>query len=1226
MSHDEKERDAALVRDKHNTARYFTETRHVAWVLLVATLVAGLYGYMRMPKRKDPQFQVRLCLVTCLWPGASADRVEQLVTRKLEQKISENSNVEKIESISRSSVSIVYITLKDNVKNRAQEFDDLKLRLDAVHDLPEGAGPIVFHKDFGDTAALMLTVASPKVNGIELDLRARSLERAIRAVRKDAGPGNRATVVVNFPPTLSTVTLRRAAETAAHFLVEQGDGDDVRVIGGPGFLGIDLRPNPKVDDAALIRRMFEFVAQRLRLSELHPDIWVPFVVRDPATSLARMSENPGDRYSYRELDDFTEQIQRYLQAAPLVSKVTRAGVLPEEIRLEYSQERLAANGIQQSRLSQLLATRNITMPGGVVEIGDKNISIDPSGQLKNEHEIGDMIVGQSPQGAPLYLRDLVEITRDYQSPARFLNYYLSKRPSDGALVRNRAITLAVQMRPGEQIADFGVAVDKQLATVRQLLPDDLIVRRTSDQPLQVTEAVDLFMNSLYEAIGLVLIVTLIGFWEWRTAMLMALAIPITLAMTFAFMNLAGIDIQQISIASLILALGLLIDDPVVAADAIKRSMALGWKPLIAAWLGPTKLATAILFATITNIAAYLPLLVLTGDTGSFVYSLPIVLTLSLVASRIVSMTFIPLLGSVLLRPPKHPEPPPSVRRRRGFARFYSSLVLAAMANRKLAAFLAVVALGGGVMVTMLIRPSFFPKDNQYLSYVDVWLPEDSTLSATRDKVAQVSSIIERVAADFGSKHPDRHGKPRPILASLTEFVGGGGPRFWLSVFPEQSQLNYAQVIIQVVDKDDTPELAPELQRELSRQIAGALVDVRELETGKPIGIPVSVRLSGEDGEQLRRYADNVKQVFRDTPNIERVRDDWGSQTFSVKLAVDPDRANMAGVTNLDVAVSSAIAMNGHTVSVLREGDKQIPIIARLRVEERAQLTDIKNLYVTSLEGPAKVPLGSVSRISYGLETEKIRRRNQFRTITVAGFPVAGVLPSEVVKVAKGRIDALAAKLPPGYSLEWGGEFEEQNQSFADLVIVLVISTVAIFLALLIQFKNAVKPLIVFMTLPFGAVGALVSLVIADAPFSFMAFLGVVSLMGVIVSHVIVLFDFIEEMQELGEPLADALVDAGVVRLRPVLITVGATVLGLIPLAIHGGPLWQPLCFAQIGGLCVATFLTLLLVPVFYSIAVRDLGWIRWVPKAAPAKGGGRFTRTMVAMDVVESADRTNRGM
>ena len=514
-------------------------------------------------------------------------------------------------------------------------------------------------------------------------------------------------------------------------------------------------------------------------------------------------------------------------------------------------------------------------------------------------------------------------------------------------------------------------------------------------------------------------------------------------------------------------------------------------------------------------------------------------------------------------------------------------------HRKLVAVGAAALLVLGFGIARQVRSAFFPKDQQYLSYVDVWLPEDATLASTREKAREVAEVIEKACDDFGRDHAGKGHKPRQILQSVTEFIGGGGPRFWFSVSPEQQQLNYAQLVVQVVDKEDTAELVALLQRELARRIAGARVDVRELETAKSVGIPVAVRISGEDIGQLRQIADRVSEVLRKVPTLERVRDDWGSETFTVKLAVDPDRANLAGVTNLDVALSSAMAMNGRTVSLLREGDRQIPIVARLRVEERAQLSDIENMYVSSQQGPQKVPLGTVSRISYSLETEKIRRRNQFRTITVAGFPVQGVLPSEVVRAIESDIAAIARSAPPGYNLEWGGEREEQTKSFKQLMVVLGISIFSIFLALVIQFKNAIKPLVVFAALPFGAAGALVSLVLLNAPFGFMAFLGVISLMGVIVSHVIVLFDFIEERHSLGEPLHEALIDAGIVRLRPVLITIGATVLGLFPLALHGGPLWQPLCYAQIGGLCIATFVTLILVPVLYTIVVEDLHWIQW---------------------------------
>jgi multidrug efflux pump subunit AcrB len=1184
----ERARDQALVGHKRNTARFFTENRHVAWVALVATIAWGAYGYARMAKAKDPTIEVRIAVASCTWPGAEAEKVEQLVTRKIEQKLAENASVEKIESISRTSVSIVYVTLKEDVADRAKEWDNIQGRLDAIHDLPQGAGPIQFQRDFGDTATLMLTVASPPVSELELQLRAAAVEKAITAVRAGAkgGAPGRATLVISFPSDINTHVMQRVGDRVLRYFDALPGTSDARLIENPGFTGIDVATT--LDDPTLLARLVEFADSELRVSELHPDVWMPTVVRDAKDAQARLASVAGNRYSYHQLDQATDQIQRYLQRVPIVSKVTRTGVLPEQIHLEYSQERLASYGLQPSLLGQAIGARNITAPGGKLEVAGKNVSIDPSGELANEQQIGDIAITTSAAGAPVYLRDLVDISRDYESPARFVNYLMT-RDARGQLVRSRAITLAVNMRRGEQIADFATAVDAELAAVKRLLPDELILRRTSDQPLQVRENVDLFMKSLYEAIALVVVVALIGFWEWRTALLLALCIPITLAMTFGLMQAFGVDIQQISIASLIIALGLLIDDPVVASDAIKNSLAAGWKARIAAWLGPTKLATAIMFATITNVAAYLPFLTLPGDVGTFIHSLPVVLSLSLIASRIVSMTFVPLLGSWLLRAPRRPAPSSEERRRRGFGRVYTRVVGWAIDHRLVVFGLSIALVVGAGVYGKRVKSAFFPKDLSYLSYVDIWLPEDATLGATKNKAIEVERVIQDGVAAWSKAH----GRGASVLESITEFDGGGGPRFWFSVSPELQQLNYAQLVVQVSDKEDTRFLVPYLQARVGKLVAGARVDVRELETGKPVGIPVSIRISGEDIPTLRAIAERAKAILRATPGAARVRDDWGADTFAVKLEVDPDRANLANVTNLDVAQSSAAAMTGATVGRLREGDHELAIVSRLRPEERAQISDIENLYVTAQNSTQKVPLGQVSRITYSLQTEKIRRRNQFRTITISAFPAAGLLPSQVVKAAQPGLDELRRSLPGDYRFEVGGEAEEQTKSFHSMAIVFGLLLAAIYLALVVQFRNAIKPLVVFAALPYGAAAAVVGLVVMDAPLSFMALLGIISLMGVIVSHVIVLFDFIEEMHERGEPMREALLDAGLARLRPVLITVVATVLGLVPLAMHGGPLWQPLCYAQIAGLSFATVVTLLLVPVLYTIVIQDLKLIDW---------------------------------
>lgn len=1189
--------DQEMIAKTRNTARFFTENTHISWVLLVFTLLWGAYAYLTMPKRKDPEIPVRVAAAILSWPGATAENVEERVTRPVEKKLAENSKIERIESTTRSGVAVVTILLDQSVKETGKEFDDIWLKLSAMGGLPDGAS-MEFMKDFGDTSALMLTVASPRSSPVEIQLRAQKVEQAIRDVRKDRGAGPRAALVGCFPFTLDDRELAVVARGLASWAESRG-AEDVRVFTGPGFLGIDAKT--AANDEKILGNAREYITERLRTSELHPDVWPLVVVRDPADTEARLTAVAGEKYSYRDLDTYSERLEKALQGVPEVAGVRRSGVVGDVIYLDYSQEKLASYGISPAQIQDVLAARNITSRGGAVEVQGKTILIAPDGELRAEQEIGGIVVTRSESGAPVYLRDVVTISRAYDSP-RYVSYSTWKDAA-GKWNRTRAVTLSLTMKSGLQIADFGAAVDERLAETRTLLPEDLVMQRVSDQPLQVEENVGLFMSSLYEAIILVVLVAFVGFWEWRSALLMALSIPITLAMTFGMMRLIGWDIQQISIGSLIIALGLLVDDPVVAGDAIKRDIGKGLPRRIAAWLAPTKLATAILFATITNIVAYVPFLTLTGDSGRFIQSLPVVLTASLVASRLVSMTFVPLLGMYLLRAPKELEPGIEERRKKGFARFYARVVESCVRHRWLALGLALGLFCAGVAGVRGLPQNFFPKDLMYIAYVDVWLPEDAPVSATRAKAFEVEDVIRDVATPHD-------------LQSITTFVGGGGPRFWFSISPEQRQSNYAQVILRMKDKHQTAHVVGPLQEALSARIAGARVDVREIESGPAVGIPVSIRVGGEDPAVLRSLAGKLEDILRRQPKAERIRDTWGNDNFTVQLKVDSDRASAAGVSNRDVADSAASALNGARVGVLQEGEHQLPIVARLRATERQRLSDVGNLYVYASKDPGtKVPLRQISELDFGGATAKILRRNHVRTITVGAFPVASALPSEILAAIQPDLRKLEAELPPGYTLEIGGEQHEQEKSFKELSIVLLISVLSIFTALVFQFRNAAKPFVVFAAIPFGAIAALISLRLAGSAFGFMAFLGIISLIGVIVSHVIVLFDFIEEKHEEGAPFVDALIEAGILRLRPVLVTVGATVLGLVPLAMHGGPLWEPLCWVQIGGLTFATVVTLVIVPVFYAIFVLDLKLVKWNDGVRP-----HATRDVSARDVAASPE------
>ncbi len=1212
--------DSEILAHTHNTARFFAESRQVALVLLLATFVWGWYGYNKMPKRKDPDIPVRVAVASTTWPGASAQDVEQLLTRPIEQTMAQNAFIKPpapsdygIKSISFPGLSLVYVQLDDSVKDTKKQFSDINLKLDALNaKLPKGAGPIQFNSDFGDTAALMLTVASPKASEVEIALRALAVRKKIEAVRASlprSAPQPRVSIIVCLPSSISLDQVRANFRYVSDHAVAEGLLNDVHTLEGPGFIGVDA--SSKLNDDELRSQAKNFVNDRLHMSEIHPDAWLVAFVRDPADTEKRLAEIAGDKYSYKELDDFTDLIARTLQGAPQVAKVDRKGVLPEQIFLDYSQQRLAEYGVQPSNLKDILGARNITLPAGQLEVGPKNILIEPSGKFTTADEIGDVIIGTAATAShsPVYLRDLVDISRGYQRPPVYLNYF-SHNDAKGNWYRSRGITVAVQMKTGEQIAEFGKEVDKKLESVKEYLPEDLIIARTSDQPLQVEENIDLFMEALYEAIALVVLVSLIGFWEWRSALLMALSIPITLAMTFGMMYLLGIDIQQVSVATLIIALGLLVDDPVVAGDAIKRSLADGHERVDAAWLGPTKLATAILYATITNIVAYLPFLLLTGTTGEFLYSLPIVMTCSLVASRLVSMTFLPLLGYYILRPEKKPVEPIEVRRSKGFYGWYARVARYSIEHRWAFFVGSIVFLAIGVLIFAQLRLMFFPEDVQYWSYIDVWLPNDANLQTTNETSQSIEQLIRLEADRYGKEHPNKDGTPRQILRYVTTFVGGGGPRFWFSASPQLQQLNYAQVLIELNDKDLTPIFVPRLQRVLKAAVPGARVDVRQLLTN-PIDYPIEIRLSStadvmaaeeeKDNRTLRRLAAQVENILKSTPNADRVRNEWAEESTQMRLIIDPDRANLAGITNLDVANSSTSAMSGTTVASLQDGDRQIAVVARLRMEERAQLSDVQSLYVYSSQTNTKIPLVQISEIQHDLDTGRIVRLEQFRTINVRGFPAYGALSSQVIKAAMPKLREFEKNLPAGYRMQIGGEYDKTKTGFRDLGGVMLISIFAIFLALVFQFKNAIKPLLVLAAAPYGMVGAFAALWIMHTPFGFMAFLGIASLVGVIVSHSIVLFDFIEERHQEGDDFHNALIDAGILRLRAVLITVFATVLALAPLAMHGGPLWQPLCYAQIGGLLIATVVTKLQVPVMYAIFVEDLKILKWETKAPPEK-------------------------
>jgi multidrug efflux pump subunit AcrB len=499
------------LKNKNNLARFFIEQRHVAWVSLALALVWGIYGLQKMPQRKDPDIPVRQAMIIVPWQGTSAEQIEQLVTKKIEQGIALNQWVTEIKSSSRTGSAMVQFELAEKGKyDRDKELDDVKIRLDAIHDLPQSAGPILYIKDFGDTAALMLTVASPPADARQVVWVSRLVETGIRQVRSDllVQSQTRKSIVVVYPKSIDSAEVQRTLSWAALQLVTQHVGSDARAFSGAGFAGIDLATSVSESDlAALIQKL---IRDNLQIDEFHPDAWKPAIIGDPATTERALKAVAGDKYTYRDLDDFADTIQRSLKTLPIVSKVERSGVLNENVFLNFSQERLAQYKVKPADLSKLLLARNLPDSGQTLNAQGRTITINTSGEFKNPDDLRHVIIGASPNGIPLYLRDLVDIDRGYDSPPSFLNTY-TRRDENGTWITTRAITVSVQMRKGEQINVFGKLIDENLRNVKTSLPADLVLARTSDQPLQVHDSIELFSHSLLEALVLVVIVALVGF-------------------------------------------------------------------------------------------------------------------------------------------------------------------------------------------------------------------------------------------------------------------------------------------------------------------------------------------------------------------------------------------------------------------------------------------------------------------------------------------------------------------------------------------------------------------------------------------------------------------------------------------------------------------------------------------------------------------------------------------
>jgi len=1161
-------------------AQFCVEHREVSWLALIAVLVCGGMAYTKLGQQEDPTIPQRTAMLVTAFPGATASKVEELVSKPIERKISELKSIEEIKTTSRPGISTM--TIKQIPAPTAtidQEWDKVRAKIQEVQ-LPEGTRTPWLNTDFGNTITLVFGLVSPPITDAECVARANLLRERLAELRRGEPSTNHAAVAA-FLPSMdenSIEVLRGRFEVAVR---ASGLAKEVRTTQGHSFILVDLETSACRAD--LQRLIAEFTRRFFGTDrELwHPDFAQPILLMGDEDPLPQLRATAPPRYSYRTLELLARDFEDELKQVTSVGKVTKVAIVQEAVYLLFSDANLAGYGLSPEMVKDSIAARNAVIPGGTMRTEGRNFPVQLSGEYKTEKDMLGTVVGMGKGGAPVYLRDIFDVRRMYESPIPYKVDVLGRTGKDGSLDTRRSVMVAVEMRDGEIIRYFNRDVRKVVEAMKARIPEGLEFRVLSDQPTAVEHRIHHFVRCFVEAVVIVIIVGLF-LMDWRSALVLATAVPLTVAMTLVGMQMLHIPLQQISIAALIIALGMLVDVPVVASDGINRELHLGEPRLRAAWLGPLHLRHPMVFGTLINIFAFLPLLLLTGDKGEFMKSLPTVVTLALAAAFLVSVTFTPLISFYVLRGQKGFDEGGEVRSfflfryvDQGLAAVlphYRAALQGALKRPWLVLSVGYSVLAMSCLLVPLLGDQFFPPAERNQLLVDIESPSTDSLTSIRATVDQALELIKR--------HEE--------VASAAVFTGGTAPRFYYNVEPKEPANYLAQILLNTRHEDDVEPLLVKLRQELDQSVPGVRCVVKQLEQGPPVKEPIQIRLSGENLDKLRLLADQTAAELRAAGGY-HVFDDLGLRMPNIEIAIDQDRANSLGLNNQQIGAVAQASFTGLKLSELREGDRLIPILARGRIEERSEAEKIRGLYAPTPDGKA-VPFESFATIKVQPEFVTIPHYNQLRTVTVKAYAPFGDLPSRILDRARPGLAKI--HLDSGYEMKFGGEDEELRKNRAEMTLVMEMSLALICMTMVLQFKSVVKSLVVMLTVPLGLIGALLGLAVTHSPLGFMALLAMVSLAGVMVSHIIVLSDFIEHARARGLPLEEALVQAGLARLRPVLVTVLATVGGLIPLFLTGGALWHPLTAVHIFGLLLATVMTLLMLPTLYYVFCAKLKFIK----------------------------------
>jgi multidrug efflux pump len=880
-----------------------------------------------------------------------------------------------------------------------------------------------------------------------------------------------------------------------------------------------------------------------------------------------------DGFSDEELREHADRVRQQLLRVPDVAKVEVFGAQPEKLFVEISQKRLAQLGLDLNQVIAQIGAQNAVEGAGVLNAGTQNLQVRIGGQFNSVEELQRFpIRAVNPatnQASSLRLGDIADIRRATIDPPAVKVRHQGKP----------VIALGISMAKGGDIIALGEALKTKTAEIQKELPVGIEMSQLQDQPTAVSRSVGEFVKVLIEAVAIVLAVSFIALGLHRKpgrfgfridiwpGLVVGITIPLVLAITFVTMFYWGVGLHKISLGSLIIALGLLVDDAIIAVEMMVRKLEEGYDKMRAATFAYEVTAMPMLTGTLITATGFLPIGMARSTVGEYTFAIFAVTTAALVISWLVSVYFVPYLGAKLLHTHSKVEGQVHELFDTPFYTRFRSLVDWCVEHRWITIGATVAIFALGIVGMGRVQNQFFPDSSRPEILVDLWLPEGSTIQET-----------EAIAKRFEARLMKEEG-----VSTVSTWIGSGVPRFYLPLDQIFPQSNVSQAIVLPKDVATRETLRVKLPALLADEFPEVRGRVKLLPNGPPVPYPVMFRVVGPDAKQVRQWADQAKEIVRANPNMRGVNDNWNEPVKVLRLSVDQDKARALGVTSQGIAQASRTILSGTTIGQYREGDKLVDIVLRQPEDERNAITEIGNAYLPTASGRS-IPLTQIAQIDFGWEPGVIWREGRNFAVTVQGDVVEGIQGPTVTTQVWPQLAELKAKMPDGYNIQIAGAVEESSKGQGSIAAGVPVMLFIIFTLLMLQLHSFSRAMLVFLTGPLGIAGVAAALLLLNRPFGFVALLGVIALMGMIMRNSVILIDQIEQDRARGVPTWNAVVESAVRRFRPIVLTAAAAVLAMIPLS--RSVFWGPMAVAIMGGLIVATALTLLALPAMYAAWFR----------------------------------------